>query len=173
MLGSDVVAFGLTAVLLSVSLVLPVGPLALVMGAGLLGFHTLVLSPLYCALAVKWAADEPTRNGFLGAVLGAYGASLIAAVVNVAALLISAALVGPGYSIFVPEGRSLIQDIVLLLIGASLRYGGIPLASSWAMHLGSNPATALADPRPARWIAQITPEGRERAILRAPVVLAW
>ncbi|MFL5322052.1 MAG: hypothetical protein ACJ790_20490 [Myxococcaceae bacterium] len=167
--GSDLVAVGLTALSLLPSLILPVGALGIVFGAGLLLFHALVLSPLYCALAVKAMADEPTRNGFLGAVLGAYGASLVAGVLNLVVLLGLSAIVGPGNSIFVPVGPALIEDIVLFVVGGGMRYVGMPAAASWAMHLGSRKSgPTVASHTPPRWIPMATRDGRE-----ALAMFAW
>ncbi|MFL5319154.1 MAG: hypothetical protein ACJ790_05820, partial [Myxococcaceae bacterium] len=134
-----------------------------------------LLSPLYCALAEKAFADEPTNSGLVGAAIGAYAASFtLGALVLV--MDIAIALVTSGSSTATSSTASAVSLIVSLvaLVG---RYVGVPIATSYGMHFGNAPVqqnyAEAEDPRPYRWITRVSKFGVEELPLRAPTAFSF
>lgn len=135
-----------------------------------------LLSPLYCALAEKWVAKEPTNKGLMGAILGAYASAFTLGAIVIGLQVVAGALFGGNYT-----GTNAAYGTfsgLITLIGIVGRYVGVPIATSYAMHYGPGPTTqpqgyASADPRPLRWLPRVTAEGREEIPLSAPTAFAW
>lgn len=172
---TDIVATGVVAGILFFSLLASFGSsetavTGIAIAIALAIAHAL-LSPLWCAMAVKAMADEPTENGLSGAALGAYGSALGFTILfggigfAISMIATSAGSAGTGG---VLDG----VGTLITILSVFARWVGVPMFASWAMHRGTPPAVVAATSHPRRFVA-VTSEGREEKPLSGATVLRF
>lgn len=175
---TDVLALGTVVGIVLLAAASGAGSVTVAVGAvfvaiGVAIVHAL-LAPLWCALAVRAIADEPTENGLGGAALGSYGAALSLGVITlVISLTISLASAGLSGGTGQVAALDAVGSLVTL-VAVFARWIGLPFAASWAMHRGTpRPQPSYTAALHPRREVTVGSDGREARALGGATLFAF